>query len=68
MGKKVLTKKWYQSKAVWGGIIATALGILQLIDQNFGTHLANTQIVSVIISLAGALGIYGRVKADKRIK
>ncbi|MFZ5650158.1 MAG: hypothetical protein ACOY4I_04800 [Bacillota bacterium] len=65
------TKKWWQSKAVWGGLVAVggavagAFGI-QVDEQT------KADIVDCIMVMAGAAGgmlaIYGRLKADKKIK
>ena len=71
----VQKKNWYQSKAVWGGIIAIVSGILGLFgktispeDQSWLADQA-VQISTAVVSIAGAgLAIYGRFKADKRIK
>jgi len=70
------TKKWWQSKTIWGAIV-TILAIIyglttghmpsqetqQAITNNIG------QIVSAIVAIIGAItAIIGRLKADKIIK
>jgi len=64
-------KKWYKSKAVWGGLIAVGSAIVG----GFGIVVdAETQneIADLIVVGAGAVGglmaIYGRVKANGQIK
>lgn len=63
-------KQWYQSRTVWGALIA----ILASLAQAGGVHVdAATQgdLTGNLVSLSGALGglvaIYGRVKAQKRL-
>jgi hypothetical protein len=56
------SKRWWQSKAVWGGIIA-ALGAVGDMCMNGGPSPAN------VTAFAGALyAIYGRVVATTVIK
>jgi len=61
------TKKWYQSKTMWANIIVVVLATLSAIDAQFGTQLVSSPIVQVVLAVAGALGIYGRASANKRI-
>ena len=63
-------KKWWQSKAVWGGLVA----VLASIANAFGVAIApevQGQVADLILTLVGAgggvLAIYGRVKADTKI-
>jgi len=62
------TKKWYQSKAVWGGIVAVISVTLNAVLQQFGPNPALQLILNVVTGIAGAFGIYGRVKADTKIE
>lgn len=64
-------KKWYESKGVWGGIIA----LLAAIAGAFGYTVTGDDqqaLSEIALSLGGAVGgllaIYGRVKASKRVK
>lgn len=64
------TKKWWESKTVWGGIVAVLAGGAGL----FGVSLAAEDKVYVIDALTaiasavgGLLAVYGRVKADKKV-
>jgi uncharacterized membrane protein YraQ (UPF0718 family) len=69
------TKKWYQSKTIWGGIIAIIAAVLSLfgkqIDaetQDFLTNQAVEIATAVATMIAGVMAIYGRFKADKKIE
>lgn len=57
------TKKWYQSKGVWAGVVAVLVGA-------YGTAATQFNLPAIpdwIYSLLGALGVYGRVTATKEI-
>jgi len=63
-------KTWYQSRTVWGALIALTASALQAT----GIHLNaqdQSQIVDAVLALSGAFGgllaIYGRIKAEKRL-
>jgi hypothetical protein len=62
------TKRWYQSKGIWAGMVTVGIGLLKLVDQQFATNLMDNQVVSLLIALFGALGIYGRKAADSKIE
>ena len=66
---KVDTKKWWQSKTVLSGIVAVLVGTYNLVGANlapsFGWHLP--AIPEFVFTILGAIGIYGRVTADKTI-
>ena len=63
-------KHWYFSKAVWGGIIAVLAGLAGLfgfdLDADTQSKLAE-HAVAIASAVGGALAIYGRVKADKKV-
>jgi uncharacterized membrane protein len=61
-------KKWYYSKTVWAGIITALVGAAQTIGLQFGFDLLTNPIASVILTILGALGVYGRVSATTSIK
>ena len=65
-----MEKKWYQSNAVWGGIIALLAAIAGAFGFSIGAE-DQAGLVDAALSVAGAIGgvlaIYGRVKADKYI-
>ncbi len=69
------TKPWWESKTIWGSIItvvAVASGLfgIQIDAQTQGLLVDNiTALVSAGGAIVGALlGIYGRVKADKKVR
>ena len=64
------TKKWYNSKNVWTGIVTVLIGLYGLIQVSLAPILGITLpvIPEWIFALLGALGIYTRVTATKQIK
>lgn len=56
-------KKWYTSKTIWAGIITAVVGAAQAICLQFGFDLLANPIAGVILTLLGALGVYGRATA-----
>ena len=63
-------KAWWQSKAVWGGLVAVGSAVAGA----FGISVdgaTQEEIVSYIVVGAGAVGglvaIYGRMRAEKKI-
>lgn len=64
-------KKWYASKTVWGGAIAVIAGIAGAFGIAVGVE-DQAVIAESITAIAGAVGgliaVYGRIKADRRIK
>lgn len=67
-GKFVENKQWYKSKTIWSMIVSILVAILELIDTVSGMNLLSTEIVTTVLTLAGALGIYGRTSATTGIK
>jgi dihydrodipicolinate synthase/N-acetylneuraminate lyase len=66
-----MEKKWYKSKAVWGGLIA----VLAAIASAFGYAISPEEqdtiieaVIAVVGGVGGVLAVYGRVKADSTIK
>ena len=63
------TKKWYQSKAVWGAIVAMIVTLLNSAGIDISGEQSN--IVDVIMQLVGSIGaaiaIYGRIVAKAKI-
>ena len=69
VSKATETKKWYQSKTILSCIVAIAIAVLKnLIQYGIGDPSVLQQILNLIIAVAGVFGIYGRVKADKKIE
>lgn len=63
-------KTWYQSRTIWGALIAILASTLQMA----GIHLADadqTQLADSALALSGAIGgliaVYGRIRADKKL-
>lgn len=63
-------KAWYLSKGVWGGIVAAGAGLAGL----FGWTIPEGEVqniteyvVSGIVTVAGLIGVYGRVKATSKV-
>ena len=65
-----LTKPWYTSKGIWGGILAAAAPILGFIGYEFGPEQIETCSI-MLAAIGGAIGgivaAYGRLKAEKVI-
>lgn len=61
------TKKWYLSKTIWAGIVTALVGAAQTIGLQFGVDLLANPIASVILSILGVLGVYGRAKSSSTI-
>ena len=62
------TKKWYQSKAIWAGIVTALIGAAQGVAQVFGVDLNSFWWFSIAITMLGGLGIYGRATATTKIE
>lgn len=62
------SKKWYKSKTIWSSLVIVLISALTAVDQQFQTNLMNNQITSIVLSILGALGVYGRVTAKTEIK
>jgi len=64
------TKPWYQSRTVWGGLLAIAgplAGFVGLdIERAAGGELADA-IVALVSAAGGLLAIWGRLKARSTI-
>jgi hypothetical protein len=65
------SKTWYQSKTVWGALIAIGASLLQMTGKEIAAGDQNA-LAEAIVSLAGALGgifaIYGRLSAKTSIR
>ncbi len=64
-------KGWYQSRAVWGGVVAVFASCAHLAGFEIGSE-DQRQIVDALIAIAAAGGglvaIYGRIFASKRLR
>lgn len=64
-------KKWYESKGVWGGIVAGLAGIAGLFGYTVGAE-EQENVAALIVGgvsvVGGILATLGRLKATKEIK
>jgi hypothetical protein len=72
---KMNSKNWYESKGVWGGIVAVLAGIMAMAGHSLSPQTQQVivdngvGIATAVATIAGGLvAIYGRLKADKVIK
>ena len=59
------TKKWYESKTVWAGVLAVAIAAWNQAAIQF---VGLPPIPDWIYPILGALGVYGRVTASTVVK
>jgi len=63
------TKKWYQSKTMWSDAVTILVGIVGLVDTHFtGGKIATNPGYGVVLTILGAMGLYGRAKATTTIQ
>jgi hypothetical protein len=64
------SKLWWQSRTVWGGLIAAFAGLASVAGLSL-TDVDQTQLADAACAIASAVGgvlaIYGRVRATKPI-
>jgi hypothetical protein len=64
------SKQWYQSKTVWGALIAILASLLQASGVDFDAA-GQDQLADNLVALSGAIGgliaLYGRMSAEKRL-
>ena len=64
-------KKWYKSKAVWGGLISAFAGLAGIfgfvVDEWTQADIANA-CFAASSAVGGLLAVYGRVRASSVIK
>ena len=58
------TKKWYQSKSIWSGVVAVLIAGYNAAATSFGAP----AIPDFIFAILGAFGIYSRTTATTTIK
>lgn len=58
------TKKWYQSKNIWTGIVTALVGVYLSLAPQFHWP----AIPEWIFTILGAVGIYTRVTAETKIQ
>lgn len=63
-------KVWWQSKGVWGSLIAVAAGIAGAFGFNIDSA-GQEVIASSVVAIAGAVGgliaLWGRIRAEKKL-
>ncbi len=63
-------KNWYQSKTIWGALIAVAASALQLAGLEIGAQ-DQAELADIAVTLTGAVGgllaLYGRLVATGSI-
>lgn len=65
------SKPWYQSKAVIGGVVAAVAGLLAFAGVDIGIEdqgILTDAVLGLVGAIGGILAVYGRVKADRKIK
>jgi len=60
MAKKIVEKKWYQSKTLWTNALLIAIGIAQFVSGELAA--------GSVITVAGILNAVLRTISDKKIK
>ena len=64
------TKKWYQSRNVWTGVVTVLIGLYTSVDVSLGTSLGFDlpNIPEFVFVILGTLGVYTRVTTTKTIE
>lgn len=61
-------KPWWQSKGIWGGIIA----VLSAVAMLFGYEINESELLTIVMQIValagGVLAVIGRAQAKKPIK
>lgn len=64
-------KAWYQSKTIWGALIAVLAPLLQVVGLNLPGGFEN-ELAEGLVTVAGGVGglvaLYGRLSATSAIK
>lgn len=63
-------KAWYQSKTVWGALIAVGASLLQIMgaEVDIGTQAELADLaVTTVGAVGGLIAIYGRISARSEI-
>jgi len=61
------TKPFWKSKTFWSDVVTVVVAGLGISDKYAGTHIMGNEFTSVLLGLAGILGIYGRATANTQI-
>lgn len=64
------TKKWYESKGIWGAIVAIVATLATAYGYNIKGQETNIVelIMQIVAALGGLIAVYGRAKAKSEIK
>lgn len=65
------TKKPWESKTVWASIVVMILGIMTALGKTDWTGFESEitdLIMNIVITISGAVTLWGRITADKEIK
>ena len=66
-----VTKAWFQSKTVWGALIAIGASLLQMVGITLAADV-QADLADIAVTTAGVVGgllaIYGRVTAEAGIR
>ena len=65
------SKPWWQSRTIWGGLIAAIAGIIKIVAKVDVTDLTTTitdNLDAVFAVIGGIIAIYGRVRTNTTIK
>lgn len=64
------SKKWYESKGVWGAVAAIVCGLAAAFGKDIGISEESLTelLVQAGVVIGGAVALYGRIKAEKAIK
>lgn len=57
------TKKWYQSKGIWTGIVTALMGLYLTLSPQLGWP----SVPDWVFTILGAIGIYSRADASAKI-
>lgn len=64
------TKSWWQSRTIWASLVVIAVSVLGLFGIGVGAEQeAITETVyAIVTALAGAVAIWGRLRATAKLK
>lgn len=60
-------KMWYQSKAIWGSIVAVVATVIALFGYTIPQEQTTELIMQIVTVIGGLLALYGRIVASKSI-
>lgn len=62
-------KKWFKSKTVWSAVVTGLIGIYEVVKTQVAPEIGFSlpAIPPILLTILGALGVYGRISAEKKI-